>query len=64
MAKNTNRAVTLDGANEIFSAIGVQIYHHELGYYYCEFDGKTFQKPLLKLLCKEVLVYIVKDFRG
>ena len=54
---SNNRAVTLAGINEIFSAIGVEIQKHEMGYYYAivndtELQGKTIVAVSQKILTK------------
>ncbi len=52
---SNNRAVTLAGINEIFSAVGIEVQKHEMGYYYAmlgntEVQGKTIIAVSQKIL--------------
>jgi hypothetical protein len=51
-----NRSITLDGANKIFSAIGVSIEHHQLGFYQTTYQGKPYQSKTLTELCQILLI--------
>lgn len=56
--RSNNRALTLAGANKIFEAIGVEIFHHHLDYYYCDFRGRQWQEPTLTALCQSILKHL------
>ena len=51
-----NRSITLDGANKIFSAIGVVIEHHQLGFYQALYREKPYQSKTLTELCQTLLI--------
>ena len=53
-----NRALTLAGANKMFEAIGVEIFHHHLNYYHCDFLGRQWQAPTLTELCQSMLRHL------
>ena len=53
-----NRSLTLAGANKIFEAIGIEIAKHDLGYYYCDYLGRRWQRQTLTELC----VALVKEY--
>jgi hypothetical protein len=57
----TNRGVTLVGQNRIFAAIGVEIFHHELNYYWCDFRGDRWKRPTLTQLCQDLLRHIYEE---
>ncbi|MFK0730154.1 MAG: hypothetical protein ACIWVG_03100 [Gloeotrichia echinulata HAB0833] len=57
MASN-NRAVTLDGINEIFLAIGLEIKKHEMGYYHAELDGKQLQGKTIVAISQKILTQL------
>jgi hypothetical protein len=54
--KANNRALTLDGANKIFDAIGIEIQKHDLGYYYCVYLGNRWENPTLTGMCRTLVL--------
>ena len=55
---STNRSVTLTGANLIFQPLEIVIEQHEMGYYFADFDGVTFQRKNLTALCQELISHL------
>ncbi|MGB6301876.1 MAG: hypothetical protein WBF90_37675 [Rivularia sp. (in: cyanobacteria)] len=55
---SNNRAVTLGGINEIFSAIGIEIEKHEMGYYYATLNGKQLQGKTIVAVSQKILTTI------
>lgn len=48
-----NRAITLDGANKIFSVVGASFTQNEtLGFYQCSYQGRTIQAKTLTECCQ------------
>jgi hypothetical protein len=56
--KTNNRALTLAGANKLFSVIGVEIHQHEIGHYWCKFQGEVWEQPTLTRLCQCMLIQL------
>lgn len=50
-----NRALTLAGANKIFEAVTLEIHHHDLNYYYTEYQGHRWERPTLTDLCRALV---------
>ena len=50
-----NRALTLAGANKIFEAIGLEIHRHDLGFYYCDYQGMRMEHGTLTDLCRSLV---------
>ena len=57
---SNNRAITLEGAQTIFSEIDVEIERHELGYYFAEFDGNRIEEKTLTRLCQRLLTDLLE----
>ncbi len=55
---SNNRAVTLNGINEIFSSIGVEIKKHEMGYYHTELEGKELQGKTIVAVSQKILIQL------
>lgn len=53
--RQNNRALTLAGANNIFSAIGVTIEKSDLGFYQAEMRGQVYQSKTLTELCQSLV---------
>jgi hypothetical protein len=50
-----NRALTLAGANKIFEAIGLEIHRDDLGFYYCDYNGRRMERGTLTDLCRSLV---------
>jgi hypothetical protein len=56
-----NRSVTLRGQNKIFGTIGIQIFRHDLNYYYLEYRGVQWSRPTLTELCQDFIYHLVES---
>lgn len=56
---SSNRAVTLAGANKIFSVAGIEISHNPLGFYQST-GAIELQKPTLTELCQAIVSSLVQ----
>jgi len=55
-----NRAVTLNGINEIFSAVGIEIKKHEMGYYHTKIGGEELQGKTIVPVSQKILIQLKK----